>query len=121
MSDWLQRPKLRTWNLGGWRYEAGRGLAIIIFLVTAILIAISILHPNQSAEALADAGTTGLLRPSATPQAAVENLAREIGQRHWASAYSKLANKGEFEESDFVRDLNGDVHESALLCNLGSF
>jgi hypothetical protein len=85
----------------------GRGLAFIIFLVTAILIAFSVVYPNQSAEALADAGTTGLLRPSATPQAAVENLAREIGQRHWASAYSKLANKGEFEPADFVRDLNG--------------
>jgi hypothetical protein len=85
----------------------GGGLATIIFLVTAILIAFSIVHPNQSAEALADAGTSGLLRPSSTPQAAVENLAREIGQRHWESAYSKLANKGEFGEADFVRDLNG--------------
>jgi len=55
---------------------------------------ISILHPNQSAAVLADAGTTGLLRPSSTAQAAVENLAREIGQRHWASAYSKLAKQG---------------------------
>jgi hypothetical protein len=87
--------------------KKGRGLAITIFLITAILIAISILHPNQSAEALADAGTTGLLRPSTTPQAAVENLAREIGQRHWGSAYSKLANNGEFSLADFMRDING--------------
>jgi hypothetical protein len=68
---------------------------------------ISILHPNESAAALADAGTTGLLRPSSTPQAAVENLAREIGQHHWESAYSKLANRGEFTQPEFVRDLNG--------------
>jgi hypothetical protein len=87
--------------------KKGRGLAITIFLVTAILIAISIIHPNQSAEALADAGTTGLLRPSTTPQAAVENLAREIGQRHWSGAYSKLANNGEFSLADFQRDING--------------
>lgn len=99
----------------------GRGLAIIIFLVTAVLIAFSIVYPNQSAEALADAGTTGLLRPSATPQAAVENLAREIGQRHWASAYSKLANKGEFDLSDFVRDLNGTYMSLRTYATLDHF
>jgi hypothetical protein len=87
--------------------RSGRGLALFIFAATAVLIVIGILHPNQSAVALADAGTTGLLRPSTTPQAAVENLAREIGQRHWESAYSRLANKGEFTEPEFVRDLNG--------------
>ncbi len=85
----------------------GRWLATLIFAATALLIAISILHPNQSAEALADAGTTGLLRPSSTPEAAVENLAREIGQRSWGSAYNRLANKGEFTEADFQRDLTG--------------
>jgi hypothetical protein len=87
--------------------RSGRGLALFIFAATAVLIVVGILHPNESAVALADAGTTGLLRPSTTPQAAVENLAREIGQRHWESAYSRLANKGEFAEPDFVRDLNG--------------
>jgi hypothetical protein len=87
--------------------KSGRWLPIIIVVVTAVLIAISVLHPNQSAAALADAGTTGLLRPSTTPDAAVENLAREIGQRRWGSAYSKLANKSEFTEADFQRDLTG--------------
>jgi hypothetical protein len=85
----------------------GRWLALSIIAVTVVLIVISILHPNESAVALADAGTTGLLRPSSTPQAAVENLAREIGQRQWGNAYSKLANKGEFTEQEFVRDLTG--------------
>jgi hypothetical protein len=84
-----------------------RWLPIIILAVTALLIAISVVHPNESAAALADAGTTGLLRPSTTPEAAVENLAREIGQRHWGSAYSRLANKSEFTEADFQRDLTG--------------
>jgi hypothetical protein len=85
----------------------GRWLATFIFAATALFIAIGILHPNESAEALADAGTTGLLRPSSTPEAAVENLAREIGQRRWGSAYGRLANKGEFTEADFQRDLTG--------------
>ena len=97
---------------------SGRLLAIFIVAATALLIVISILHPNESAAALADAGTTGLLRPSSTPGAAVDNLAREIGQRHWASAYSKLANKGEFSEQDFQRDLTGtylSLRSSAML------
>jgi hypothetical protein len=85
----------------------GRWLALLIVAATLVLIVISILHPNESAVALADAGTTGLLRPSSTPQAAVENLAREIGQRQWGNAYSRLANKGEFTEQEFVRDLTG--------------
>jgi hypothetical protein len=85
----------------------GRWLALFITAATVVLIVFSILHPNESAVALADAGTTGLLRPSSTPQAAVENLARQIGQRQWGSAYSRLANKGEFTEQEFVRDLTG--------------
>jgi hypothetical protein len=101
--------------------KKGRGLAIFIFAATAILIAFSIVHPNQSAEALADAGTTGLLRPSTSPEAAVDNLAREIGQRHWDSAYSKLANKGEFSLSDFLRDLNGTYLSLRTYATLDSF
>lgn len=87
--------------------KSGRWLALFITAATVVLIAISILHPNQSAEALADASTTGLLRPSSTPEAAVANLAREIGDRKWGGAYSRLANKGEFTEQDFIRDLTG--------------
>ena len=86
-----------------------------------MLIAIGILHPNQSAAALADAGTTGLLRPSSTPQAAVDNLAREIGGRKWGSAYAKLANKGEFTEQEFVRDLTGSYMSLRTYATLDHF
>jgi hypothetical protein len=85
----------------------GRWLALAITAATVVLIVFSILHPNESAVALADAGTSGLLRPSSTPQAAVEDLARQIGQKQFGSAYSRLANKGEFTEQEFVRDLTG--------------
>lgn len=101
--------------------KSGRGLALFIFAATIVLIVISILHPNESAAALADAGTTGLLRPSSTAQAAVENLAREIGQRHYGSAYSSLANKGEFTEPEFVRDLNGTYVSLRSLATLDHF
>jgi len=85
----------------------GRGLALLIFAVTVLLILFSVIHPNQSAEALADAGSTGVLRPSTSPRAAVENLAREIGQHHWDAAYARLANKSEFTPGDFTRSLIG--------------
>lgn len=99
----------------------GRMLAVIIFLITAALVLFSIVHPNQSAAALADAGTTGFLRPSTSAQAAVENLAREIGQHHWESAYSKLANKGEFSEPEFVRDINGSYLSLRTYATLDGF
>lgn len=101
--------------------SSGRWLALFITAATVVLIVISILHPNQSATALADAGTTGLLRPSSTPQAAVENLAREIGQRHWGGAYSRLANKGEFSQQDFIRDLTGTYMSLRTYASLDHF
>ena len=100
--------------------KSGRWLAIIIVVVTALLIAISILHPNQSAAALADAGTTGLLRPSSTPDAAVENLAREIGQRRWGSAYSRLANKRRIHRSGLSARSDRNLPEPSQLCDARS-
>ena len=85
----------------------GRLLALTISAATVVLVVIGTLHPNASAVALADSGTSSLLRPSSTPEVAVENLARDIGQRNWAGAYSRLANKGEFAEADLIRDLTG--------------
>jgi hypothetical protein len=87
--------------------KSGRLLALFIVAATALLMVIGILHPTESAVAMADAGTTGLLRPSSTPEAAAENLARQIGQRQWGTAYSQLANKGEFTQADLQRDLTG--------------
>ena len=99
----------------------GRWLALTITAVTVLLIVIGILHPNQSAAALADAGTTGLLRPSSTPQAAVDNLAREIGERKFGSAYARLANKGEFTEQEFIRDLTGSYMSLRTYATLDHF
>ena len=81
--------------------KGGRWLPVVIVAVTALLIAISVVHPNQSAAALADAGTTGLLRPSTTPEAAVENLAREIGQKRWESAYSSSPTRANSQRRIF--------------------
>jgi hypothetical protein len=84
----------------------GRILAIVIAAATVALIVVGTLWPIPPAIAMAGSGSN-LLSPSSSPQAAVENLAGEIGRQAWEKAYSSLANKNEFTELEFVRDLTG--------------
>jgi hypothetical protein len=86
----------------------GRILAFLVALATIALVIAGTVQPVHSALAMAGAGTgADLLRPASSPQAAVENLADEIARRDWDKAYSSLANKNEFGETDFIRDLAG--------------
>jgi hypothetical protein len=84
----------------------GRPLAFIITILTAALVVMGTLFPTTSAIASAGSGTA-LLRPPSSPQVAVETLAEEISRKDWTAAYNGLANKSEFTEQDFVRDLVG--------------
>jgi NTF2-like N-terminal transpeptidase domain len=85
----------------------GRLLAIFIAVATVALIVVGTLWPVQSAVAMAGSGAS-LLSSSSSAQAAVENLAGEIGRQDWEKAYSSLANKSEFTETEFIRDLTGN-------------
>ncbi len=85
---------------------AGKLLAAAIAGATIALIAAGMLWPNASAVALA--GGENLLRPSSTPEAAVANLAQEIGHHDWQKAYAGLSNKAEFTEAEFQQDLTGN-------------
>jgi hypothetical protein len=100
----------------------GRILAFVFALATVALIVVGTAWPFQSALVTAgvDSGAD-MLRPSSTPQAAVENLATQIGRRDWETAYSSLANKNEFEETDFVRDLGGSYPSLRSHASLDSF
>ena len=100
----------------------GRILALVMALLTVALIVVGTVWPFQSALVTAgvDSGAD-LLRPSSTPQAAVENLATQIGRRDWEKAYSSLANKNEFEETDFMRDLAGSYPSLRSHASLDSF
>lgn len=80
-------------------------MAVAIVIVTAALIAIGTLWPNAPAVALA--GGKNLLRPSSTAEAAVTNLAQDIGRKDWGKAYASLNNKTEFTQADFEHDLTG--------------
>jgi hypothetical protein len=86
--------------------NAGRPLAFIITAMTGTLVLIGTLFPTSSAVASAGSGTA-LLRPPSSPEVAVETLAEEIGRKDWTAAYEGLADKNEFTEQDFVRDLTG--------------
>jgi hypothetical protein len=100
----------------------GRLLALLIAGATIALIVVGTLGHGQSALAMAGARAgTDLLRFSSSPQAAVENLADKIAQRDWDSAYSNLANKNEFSETDFIRDLSGSYPSLRSHASLDSF
>lgn len=95
-------------------------LAIGITAATVLLIVVGTLWPIPSAIAMAGSGAD-LLRSSSTPEAAVENLAHEIGQQDWGRAYSNLANKNEFSEEDFKRDLTGSYSSLRTYAALDNF
>ncbi|HWY57374.1 MAG TPA: hypothetical protein VNZ03_23115 [Terriglobales bacterium] len=101
---------------------SGRLLAFIVALATVALIVAGTLGHVQSALAMAGAGTgSDRLRSSSSPQVAVENLADEIARRDWDTAYSNLANKSEFTETDFIRDLAGSYPSLRSHASLDSF
>jgi hypothetical protein len=85
----------------------GRLLALLLALATVGLILVGTLWPNQSGASVADSKAR-LMGSASSPQDAVNDLMQQIGRNNWDSAYSSLANKGEFTESEFKRDLTGN-------------
>src|SRR5262249_52182242 len=60
---------------------------------------------------------------SSAPSArgAVENLVQEIQRRSWSAAYNSLANKSEFTQADFERDLTGSRGDLRTYASLAGF
>jgi hypothetical protein len=98
----------------------GRLLALFLSAATIALIAVGTLYPVDSARPNLG-GRVSLLPTSASAEAAAGNLLREIGQRNFGLAYSNLANRNEFSESDFVRDLTGSYPSLRTYAALDSF
>jgi len=97
-----------------------RFLVVFIIAATVVLVVVGTIWPNASAGALAGA-RPWLTSSSSTPQAAVESLLAEIARRNWTAAYSRLANRSEFSEPEFVRDLNGAYPSLRSYATLASF
>jgi hypothetical protein len=102
---------------------SGRLIALTIVVVTAVLITIGTLWPIQSASAMAGTGPTSLngSSGSASPQAAAQSLLQLISRRNWGAAYASLANKSEFSETEFVRDLTGSYTSLRSYATLEGF
>ncbi len=97
----------------------GRLLAVILSIATIGFVVLGTLWPAQSAAAYA--GAKSMLRTPSTPEAAVQNLGDAIQARDWGKAYSNLANKAQFSETDFVHDLTGAYPSLLTYSTLDSF
>jgi len=85
--------------------KTGGVLAAFLMAATIALVVVGTLWPVPSA--LAYAGGEHLLQSSSTPEGAVTSLGEAIRARAWDKAYSSLANKAQFTESQFELDLTG--------------
>jgi hypothetical protein len=97
----------------------GHLLAALLGVATVALVMIGTGWPVPSAVAYAGRGT--MLRSASTPEAAVEILAEEIRRQAWQKAYSSLANKAQFTQSEFVHDLTGNYPSLLTYSTLDSF
>jgi hypothetical protein len=97
-----------------------RLLAIGIIAATIVLVAIGTIWPVKSAQAMA-AYSPRFLRPSSSPEAAVQNVVEQIGRHDLHGAYDSLANKNEFTEPEFVRDIRGTYFSLRSYPTLDSF
>lgn len=99
--------------------KAGRLLALLLISATAAFVVVGTVWPHQSAVSVSDANAR--LGSSASPQDAVSSLLREIGRRNWSAAYDSLANRGEFTQSEFERDLTGSYGSLRMYSSLDGF
>jgi hypothetical protein len=99
--------------------KKGGILAAFLGVATVALIVIGTVWPVPSA--LAFVGGQGLLPSSSTPEAAIQNLGDEIRMQAWHRAYDGLANKAQFTELQFMRDLTGYAPCLRTYATLDSF
>jgi len=97
----------------------GRLLALSLAGATVALVAIGTVWPNASAAAYASG--ENFVQASSTPEAAVQNLADAIRAQAWDKAYSSLANKAQFTEPQFQRDLTSYYPDLRTYATLSSF
>jgi hypothetical protein len=93
-------------------------LALTIVVVTAVLITVGTLWPVQTAIAMAGPRAKG---DTSSAQGAAQDLLQQIRRRNWNAAYAALANKSEFPETDFIRDLTGSYTSLRSYASLEGF
>jgi hypothetical protein len=85
----------------------GKLLATALAVTTGLLVTAGTLWPSAVAASYSGGKTEGILSSTSTPEAAVNDLTAQLKLHALAKAYSSLANKAEFSEADFERDLLG--------------
>src|ERR1700739_4235791 len=98
----------------------GRFFALLIVAATVVFVVAGTLSPNQAVVGAWDPNA-GLMGASASPRDAVSNLLRGIASHKWSTAYDSLANKGEFSQSEFERDLGGSYGSLRTYADLDGY
>ena len=99
--------------------NGGRLLAIGLAGATVALVAIGTLWPSKTA--LASGGGVEFSTSAGTPEAAVRSLGEQIHANAYGRAYESLANKGEFSEQQFRRDLTSGWPDLRTYATLSDF
>jgi hypothetical protein len=83
-------------------------LALFLFIITAALITVGTLWPQQAATVMYIAGEgTGALASTKTPEGAVQSVLDNVKKRRFHDAYSFVANNNQVDEKEFTADMNG--------------
>lgn len=94
-------------------------LAVSLAGATIALVVIGTLWPFASAAAYSSGEHfTG---STSTPEAAVQGLGEKIRARAWDRAYANLANKAEFTQAQFQRDLTSAYPDLLSYATLNNF
>jgi hypothetical protein len=97
----------------------GGMLASILGATTVVLIVVGTLWPVPSAVAYAGGGN--LFSSSSTPETAVQNIGIALRTQSWDKAYTSFANKGQFTEQQFMRDVMGGYPSLRTYATLDHF
>jgi hypothetical protein len=100
--------------------KKGTLLAVSIAAITAVLLIEGVLWPVSTAVAYTGGEQTGS-RSTSTPEAAVNELGRQILLKNFDRAYASLANKAEFTQAQFMHDLTGDTLSLRTYATLNNF
>jgi hypothetical protein len=99
--------------------SGGRLLALALAGATAGLVVIGTMWPNKAAAAFASGQQ--FTTAAGTPEAAVRTLGEQIRAHAFGRAYENLANKGEFSEQQFHRDLTSGWPDLRTYATLSDF
>src|SRR5882724_901803 len=99
-------------------------MPLIIFFVTAILVAAGTFGPTRlgaTTGITSGSALPGLSSAAKTPEQAVDKLLNEIQRRNWGVAYAQLVDAGNIDEALFTRDLTGNNGSLRTLSGLESW